>query len=505
MFWAKSICVTVLLCLVVFTGGRALLQSASKANSNIGNPDASPIVLLIFDEFPEAILLNKKTGRIDSKRFPNISALSEQGVWYKNHTTSADLTVQAVPSILTGTRPGLDTFPTEDQQPNNIFNLAHTNGYNIKAQEAVTQLCSSDLCPPEKGNAHIEASTASSPFNFLTAKIGPISPTLGTRYKPFVDSLTPQKNQLVAIHSIIPHEPYQYLPSGKKYPDNNIPSIREPDQKGNVKYNQQYIDMTYQRLIYQTAYVDTIIGEIIDKYKKAGIWDETMFVVTGDHGVSLQPNTSRRIVDKNNLSSIAFTPLIIKYPGQEKGRISSRNTQSVDILPTISKEANWRNVFETTGKSIDKIRSRKTNIQTHKGTIYTKSISSLKDRREETVDSIYKAVGGKGLEALGPRPDLIGTKIKSSIKFKKAAFLYNPSQYTNVDLDLRKVPAFVTGETDIKSGVVAMAVNGKIRATTRIFDHKGKNLFAALIPDELLRENNSIKVYYAGKRLIRVY
>jgi arylsulfatase A-like enzyme len=58
-------------------------------------------------------------------------------------------------------------------------------------------------------------------------------------------------------------------------------------------------------------------------------------VVAADHGVSFQAGESRRNVGVKNFGEIAGVPLLIKAPGQRRGRIVDSAATTEDILPTI--------------------------------------------------------------------------------------------------------------------------------------------------------------------------
>ena len=64
-------------------------------------PAGAPVVLIVFDELPATSLMDK-SGRIDSKRYPNFSSLGKQATWFRNATSEHSLTTQAVPAIVTG-------------------------------------------------------------------------------------------------------------------------------------------------------------------------------------------------------------------------------------------------------------------------------------------------------------------------------------------------------------------------------------------------------------------
>ena len=75
-------------------------EPAQRAASGNG----APVVMVVFDEFSGATLLDR-SGGIDRSRFPNFAELAEHSTWYRNATTVADRTTRAVPAILTGRVP----------------------------------------------------------------------------------------------------------------------------------------------------------------------------------------------------------------------------------------------------------------------------------------------------------------------------------------------------------------------------------------------------------------
>src|SRR5688500_16137171 len=62
---------------------------------------STPVVMVVFDEFSTLELLDER-GTIDGVRFPAFAGLAREATWYRNATTVADATIEAVPAILTG-------------------------------------------------------------------------------------------------------------------------------------------------------------------------------------------------------------------------------------------------------------------------------------------------------------------------------------------------------------------------------------------------------------------
>ena len=104
-----------------------------------------PVVMVIFDEFPTASLMDE-AGGIDRTRFPAFADLASTSTWYENATGAGAYTPIAVPTILSGELPDNDKLPIASDHPRNLFTLLG-GSYELRVQESATQLCPEELCP----------------------------------------------------------------------------------------------------------------------------------------------------------------------------------------------------------------------------------------------------------------------------------------------------------------------------------------------------------------------
>lgn len=81
------------------------------------------------------------------------------------------------------------------------------------------------------------------------------------------------------------------------------------------------------------SFLDRQLGKIIKALKDEGVYDDTLIIYSSDHG--------DMICDHNLLGKGAYfydpctsVPLIVKYPGQREGHVSSRLVQLNDIFAT---------------------------------------------------------------------------------------------------------------------------------------------------------------------------
>lgn len=105
-----------------------------------------PIVMLVLDELPLSVLLDSH-GEIDAERFPGFAELARDSVWFRNATTVATHTEQAVPAILTGRYPEAGVHPPLwIEHPDNLFRLL-AGSYAMNVDELATLLCPTAHCP----------------------------------------------------------------------------------------------------------------------------------------------------------------------------------------------------------------------------------------------------------------------------------------------------------------------------------------------------------------------
>ncbi len=95
-------------------------------------------------------------------------------------------------------------------------------------------------------------------------------------------------------------------------------------------------DIERLRAIYDSAisYQDALLGELVAGLGKLGIADQTMIVVTADHGEELFEE--RRCGHGASLrDSLARVPLLIHYPPKIATRVITEGSEGIDILPTL--------------------------------------------------------------------------------------------------------------------------------------------------------------------------
>jgi arylsulfatase A-like enzyme/Tfp pilus assembly protein PilF len=95
-------------------------------------------------------------------------------------------------------------------------------------------------------------------------------------------------------------------------------------------FKSQYKEHLYEG---EVAYVDLALGRLFDQMKKAGLFDSTLIIFTGDHGESLGQHGEKTHGFFAYNSSL-WIPLIVLHPSGDPGH-NDQCVSHIDIFPTI--------------------------------------------------------------------------------------------------------------------------------------------------------------------------
>lgn len=362
-----------------------------------------PVVFLVFDEFPLRGLLTPDM-QIDATRVPNLAAFAKTSTWYRKASTVHEVSEMAVPAILTGIRSEQKRLPTSANFPVNVFSVFTAGGYDVRAAEVLTRVCTEETCggqttapagslkarvksqlkdlgvvyghqvvPPSIaarqlpeigltwgnfGAAVSEDPDAKKPDAKKPDDLGPggvradIDKPQEPRLEEFLAGLVPSPLPTLHYgHLLMPHAPYTHLPNGKPYAKNK--SFIGINMKTGFWDDDEFVtDQAEQRTILQIGYTDRQIGRILDKLKQSGLFDDALIVVASDHGSTNRPKLNRRAFAPDSIGDIGSVPLFVKLPGQTAGETSDVNAQTVDILPTVADALGFTIPGQVSGHSL---------------------------------------------------------------------------------------------------------------------------------------------------------
>jgi arylsulfatase len=82
------------------------------------------------------------------------------------------------------------------------------------------------------------------------------------------------------------------------------------------------------------TYVDAALGRLFDDLRNLGLWDDTLIVVTADHGEVLLEHQA--VLHGLPWEPVLSVPLLIKWPkGARAGRVTPGPSSAVDLAPTL--------------------------------------------------------------------------------------------------------------------------------------------------------------------------
>lgn len=512
-----------------------------------------PTVVLVLDELCTATLTNADR-EIDPLRFPNLAELSRQATWFRNATTVHAHTEQAVPAILSGKYPTTTWTPVAADRPQNLFSVLDTAaGYEMAVFEPVTS-----LAPKHRIPADFEPPGL---WQQVVALIGPLSrvylfhvaphdyhinlppiPDLwyGLRDTHEVDRTmrrgvfrygwTERRDQqvdhflnclsetsdptLYFMHLLLPHVPWSYLPSGRRYTEDfdECDLMNYNSHSGLLAFWGQddwLVVQSQQRYLLQLAYLDRLIGRMVERLKETGLFDRCLLIVTADHGVAFRANSSRREIAAENLGDILPVPLLIKRPFQISGEVSDRHIESVDILPTIadvlgiklSEPTDGCSVFEESAPE----RRMITFFQDRSLTAVNRAAVATSDLSQILRQRFGDPRDPQAMFRVGPIPELIGRQIDSLVQEREQSVEIELLRYGDVVSESAEdlLPCFFEGRvraaaTADQPTVLAVAINGTIQAVTRTYRLEGfRERWAALVPESSFRPGKNDVQFFA--------
>ena len=141
------------------------------------------------------------------------------------------------------------------------------------------------------------------------------------------------------LHILLPHVVYRYLPNGQEYA---YPA--DDFGKTNDRWSTDPWPATLarERLELQAMYVDRLVGELMARLRSEKLLDNSVVVLTADHGITFAPGEASRGLDPaavppSTYPQLLWAPLFVKASGQTQGTVSDANVMTIDILPTIAK------------------------------------------------------------------------------------------------------------------------------------------------------------------------
>lgn len=262
---------------------------------------------------------------------PNIDRLAKRGVLFTQAISQSSWTSPSMISLLTSLYPPSHGVDSRGKSlPEGVRTPIEVLGENGYAVPAISYLLS---IVPNYANLGFEHTEEKDIYSWLEKNF--------------------QKKFFLWYHFFSQHlpfdppPPYDHLFDPKDYLASEATLEKVKMIRENVVIRKGEFDLVKEDMpliisLYdgEIRYVDTKIGEILDKLEELGLEDRTIIVLTADHGEELMDHGfighASTSLAGTLYDEVIHVPLIISYPkGLPQGVIVDTEVQSIDIMPTV--------------------------------------------------------------------------------------------------------------------------------------------------------------------------
>lgn len=443
--WLSILSVAVLANAVLQLQPVLFASNGPVSDAVVGNNDVS-VFQVIFDEFPLYALLDEE-GNINAERFPGFATIANESTWFRNAVAESNFTHQAVPALMASAVPEQSGGPFLAQYPKNIFTL-FAGKVAVGGIEPVTSLCPQSVCPSStsKGSSNLSMSRLKSFFrdaSYVYAHrvmppvirnrvpsiegawggFGAVADKFKEQFdvgalsqleslKNGVDAFVNDPSQRVQVtHVLLPHAPWRITPDLRVAPLSKSITTSNPESEDGVRD-------TYQTFLYQLAAADKAISDAVAELKQAGRWDNTLFIVSADHGISFLPTLPQRhtdFIDMEQANDIYRVPLMMKFPNQNEARVSDCAVTNLDVLPTIVDVTDTASSWTWSGVSLagdcPSRSERRVVSATGETAVFSSGFEEARARSDHYNTVVPRVGGARGIAAVGEAAALVGKKL----------------------------------------------------------------------------------------------
>jgi hypothetical protein len=534
--------VVVLVLFLVVSPVHRLVFTTEVAAAGIRTASTTPVVMVELDEVSMETFLDARR-QIDAAAYPNLARLAGDATVYRHFTAAGDETTRVTSSLLTGIQlvPGKQVLPIAVNHPRNLFTLLG-GAFRMRVSEEASDLCPPQICPragAQEASLGDLLGDAAIVYEHVVAPpaieddLTPTNQTLGSfagdngrvgrnavlhnlggggrpaRFADWLESIdSSARPTLYFKHLLLPHVPWEYLPDGRRY--STDPHGNVHGSNGERSFGDRWLlEQAYQRHLLQAGYTDALLGALLDRLRDKGIYDRALVVITADNGESfLKRGHNRHVADAATAADIASTPLLIKLPGQKRGRYSDLHVRTIDLLPTIADALDVRVPWPISGRSF----LRSDYVPDGQVVVFPQGegppppvrMSLAEYERDASATLAAKQrLFGHGIYAIGPHPELVGREAPAAAATSSLrATIDQPQRLASVDTRSSFVPSNITGRltgAGARAGLpLAVALNDRIVATGWSAQLKGDDqvIVSFMVPPELLHDGrNDARVY----------
>lgn len=148
----------------------------------------------------------------------------------------------------------------------------------------------------------------------------------------------PQQPFLLWVHFISPHTPYVYRDFAADFydPDYEGPFSKSAPAKLEASDAPTAADRQRVRDLYdgEVLFADRLFGQVREMLSAAGVWDNSVVVLTSDHGEAFLEHGE--FGHDYVYQEVLEVPLIVRHPGAGEPGRTDMPVSNVDLLPTLA-------------------------------------------------------------------------------------------------------------------------------------------------------------------------
>jgi arylsulfatase A-like enzyme len=155
-----------------------------------------------------------------------------------------------------------------------------------------------------------------------------------------------------------PHQPYYHPPEfAGHFAGDVLPTVESPIGKyipgfGAAEDLDAAARRDLDRYDRSVAYVDDRLGALVAKLDELGLSDDTLLVVTADHGESMTEH-GIRFEHRGQYDPVTRVPMIFVHPSLGAGHVVETGTQATDLAPTLLALSGLEGPFEQERAAMD--------------------------------------------------------------------------------------------------------------------------------------------------------
>lgn len=315
--------------------------------------------------------------------FPNLAALASGATTYTRAYSAANYTDYAVPAMLNGIsdvaavgidgmqpiRAGVGIVPSLATEYSVVME-SPIYSFDCDTEACATVGVTQDVGPLRRYWDFAKDTAAIAGRSTLAEPFASLFPSLDGKWRDFwaggdefgdnaegdtvgrvVEAVDAVRGSAEAApwfalwHSIRTHAPWVVDREGMQMYPSRVPVVEGAHMIG-AEADQTYTTDELKRLerrLYAASAIDfdRQLGVILDHLRATGQYDDTMIVVTADHGATMTERADRRVGDTltQRWSEVAHVPLVVKAPGQVEPDLVTDPRSTGQIAATVLRTA----------------------------------------------------------------------------------------------------------------------------------------------------------------------